>query len=82
MNTLNLTFTPAGAEKFARWVANVAAATVNADAVSSELRDVLIDQYDAGDDLVYELGRAFTASGLPELIKFERADFAATEAAE
>ena len=82
MSTLNLTFTQAGAEKFARWIANVAAAAVNADAVSSDLRDDLLDQYDSGDDLVYELGRQFTASGLPELIKFERADFAATEADE
>lgn len=79
MNTMNLTFTSAGAAKFARWIASVASAAVNTDAVSSDLRDVLIDQYDSGDDLVYELGRQFTASGLPELIKFERADFDATE---
>lgn len=82
MNTMNLTFTSAGAAKFARWIANVAADSVNADAVSSELRDTLLDQYDSGEDLVYELGRSFTASGLPELIKFERADFDATEADE
>ena len=82
MNTLNLTFTTTGAEKFARWIANVAKPGVIADAVSADVRDVLLDQYDAGDDLVYELGRSFTASGLPELIKFERGDFDATAANE
>lgn len=67
-------FTSTGAEKFSAWFSRVAKPSVNAEVVSAEALDQLDDRLTLDEDLVYELGHAFTASGRPELIKFAGAD--------
>lgn len=71
--------TEAGAAKFNQWFAGAAKTGVRMEVVAMELCDIMADRLASGESLSYELGRQYTADGVPAHITLEAADLEVTQ---
>ena len=72
---MTLTLTPAARARFATWLQDVGSAELRADAVESQMLQVMEDRAESGEYMSFELGRRYTSTGRPEIFYADAGDF-------
>ena len=72
---MTLTLTPSARARFTAWLQDVGSAELRADAIESEMLQVMEDRAESGESMSYELGRQYTTTGQPEIFYADAKDF-------
>lgn len=72
---MTLTLTPAARARFTAWLKDVGSDNLRADAVESEMLQIMEDRAASGESMSYELGRRYTTTGRPEVFYADAKDF-------